>query len=246
LNFVLYSRGQILGIDPGTARYGIPIQEEWYKTTLAHNTLTVDETNQKSATGKDLAFITRPGISAALAEAGPIYEGVTYRRAVALFGDDTVLVLDMAKADKEHTFDFAYHHAGQWANVPQGEAATLPDKIGYKHIQGATKVLSLPAIQTGDIQTQINIGSSPAGETIIGTGVGNNATDRVPMIMQRIRGRQAIVAWLIHLGKAPTNAHSSSVALSQADGRIEAIVNVNGQKHRLTVAPDATEKLMVE
>jgi hypothetical protein len=246
LNFVLYSRGQILGIDPGTARYGIPIQEEWYKTTLAHNTLTVDESNQKSATGKDLAFITRPGISAALAEAGPIYEGVTYRRAVALFGDDTILVLDMAKADKEHAFDFTYHHAGQWANAPQGEAATLPDKNGYKHVEGATKVLSLPAIQTGDVQAHINIGASPAGETIIGTGVGNNATDRVPMIMQRIKGRQAIVAWLIHLGKAQNNTHASGVALSQADGRIEAIVNVSGQKHRLVVAPEGKEKLIVE
>ncbi len=56
LNFVLYSRGQILGVDPGTAAYGVPIQNEWYKSTLAHNTLVVDEENQKPAEGKSLAF----------------------------------------------------------------------------------------------------------------------------------------------------------------------------------------------
>lgn len=245
LNFVLYSQGQILGIDPGTARYGIPIQDEWYKTTLAHNTLTVDETSQKAAEGKSLAFVTRPGVSAALAEAGPIYEGVTYRRAVALFGDSTILVLDIAKADKAKTFDFTYHHAGQWVSAPQGEAVTLPDKNGYKHMQGATRVAAIPAIQSGAIQTHINITSSPAGDAIIGTGVGNNATDRVPMIMQRVKGQQAIVAWLIHLGKTPNNTHASSVALSQADGKIEAVINVNGQKHHLVVAPDAQEKLRV-
>ena len=46
LNFVLYARGQVLALDPGMARYGVLIHGGWYRTTLVHNTLVVDETNQ--------------------------------------------------------------------------------------------------------------------------------------------------------------------------------------------------------
>ncbi|HID07210.1 MAG TPA: heparinase, partial [Armatimonadetes bacterium] len=49
LNFILYARGLVIAPDPGTARYGIPIQRGWYRTTLAHNTLTVDEASQRPA-----------------------------------------------------------------------------------------------------------------------------------------------------------------------------------------------------
>ena len=97
LNVSLYARGLLLGLDPGTAAYGVPIQKEWFRTTLAHNTLVVDETCQKPAEGKCLAFGTDPAqeLSAALAEAGPIYPCVTYLRAACLFGEDLVLLVDL-------------------------------------------------------------------------------------------------------------------------------------------------------
>ncbi len=246
LNFVLYSRGQILGVDPGTAAYGVPIQNEWYKSTLAHNTLVVDEENQKPAEGKSLAFLSRPGLSAALAEAGNIYEGVVYRRAVALFGEDTILILDIAKADKEHTFDFAYHNAGKWETPPNGEPVNLPNKPGYQHFQDATKILTVPPIIADNLNVRINTTAAPMGQLIAGTGVGKNTTDRVPMLMQRIKGTQAVAGWLIHLDKPENNTFASGLSLSQNEERIEVAADVNGQKYRLTIAPDADEKLKVE
>lgn len=246
LNFVLYSRGQILGVDPGTAAYGVPIQNEWYKSTLAHNTLTVDQTNQKPAEGKSLAFVSRPGVSAALAEAGNIYDGVTYQRAVALLGEDTILVLDIAKSDKEHTFDFAYHNAGQWITPPAGAPFVLPDKPGYQHFRDAIKVTTVPPILSDKVKVFINTAASPQGEVMAGTGVGKNTTDRVPMIVQRIKGTQAVAGWLIHLNNARAESHASGLALSQNGGRVEVAATVNGRKYQLTVAPDAAEKLKVE
>src|SRR5512137_3018224 len=87
LGFVLYGRGQVLAPDPGTANYGVPIQGGWFRTTLAHNTLVVDEDSQKAAEGKCLAFLAADGFSAVMAEAGAIFPGVTFRRTAALIGD---------------------------------------------------------------------------------------------------------------------------------------------------------------
>ncbi|MCY3017883.1 MAG: heparinase II/III family protein, partial [Planctomycetota bacterium] len=86
LNFVLYALGQIVAPDPGTANYGVPIQAGWYRTTPAHNTLTVDEDSQKPAEGKCEAFVATEGFSAVMAEAGAIYPGVSFRRTMALVG----------------------------------------------------------------------------------------------------------------------------------------------------------------
>ena len=246
LNFVLYSRGEIIGIDSGTAAYGVPIQNEWYKSTLAHNTLVVDEENQKPAEGKSLAFISRPGVSAALADAGNIYDGVVYWRAVALFGEDTILVLDIASADKEHTFDFAYHNAGKWAAALSGTPIALPAKPGYQHFKDSTKTIAAPPILIGDLQVNINTTGTPLGELIAGTGVGKNTSDRVPMLMQRIKGKQAVAGWLIHVGKNDKTPYASGLSVSQNGARMEVSADVNGKKYHLTVAPDADEKLTVE
>ncbi|NUQ00704.1 MAG: heparinase II/III family protein, partial [Armatimonadetes bacterium] len=199
LNLVLF-RDVAVGYDPGTAAYGVPIQAEWYRTTLAHNTLTVDEANQKEATGRSLAFAARPGLGVALAEAGAIYPGVTYRRAVALCGEKLMLVLDLVEAAQEHTFDLAWHNAGAWAMAPPGAPLELPAKPGYKHLRGMVRSAGpLPAIKVTDSLT-VGVSVGGGGETLAGTGVGRNANDRVPVVIQRLRGRQAVVGWAVVLG----------------------------------------------
>ncbi|MDQ3815961.1 MAG: heparinase II/III family protein [Armatimonadota bacterium] len=248
LNFVLYSRSHIIGVDPGTARYGVPIQNEWYKTTLAHNTLTVNETNQKPATGSSLAFLTQPGIAAGLAEAGAIYDGVRYRRAVALFGEDVILVLDMADSKQEHTYDFAYHNAGTWTPMPTGEAVAMPSKPGYQHLKDVVRVPgALPPLKLGDAKTghELQVGLAVAarqrGEVLAGTGVGNNTTDRVPCVLMRVRGKEAVVAWMIHLGGAVPEVRVMEAGTGYTvEGR------VNGKTYRFTADPDGAVKLKVE
>ncbi len=37
LGFVLFARGVELAVDPGTARYGTPLQRGWFRTTIAHD-----------------------------------------------------------------------------------------------------------------------------------------------------------------------------------------------------------------
>jgi len=46
LGHVLFARGGVLGVDPGTQSYAAPTHTTWDKVTLSHNTVVVDEKTQ--------------------------------------------------------------------------------------------------------------------------------------------------------------------------------------------------------
>jgi hypothetical protein len=220
LSFILYARGKVIGVDPGTGKYGVPIHAGWQRTSIAHNTLTVDETDQQPTTGHCLAFESHPGWAAAMADAGGIYNGLDYRRAVALAGANLVLVLDLVKADHPHNFDLAWHNAGAWLAPPTGEAVPMPDKNGYRYLQDVVKTTgALPPLGLAPLTIGVAVTSAQPGETWAGTGAGNTSAERVPCVVRRIKGREAVVAWAIALdGTVP------SVTLSQdgANWRVQA------------------------
>ncbi len=196
LNFVLASRGQVLGFDPGTGKYGVPIHAGWQKTTIAHNTLTIDETDQKPATGRCLSFLNESGWAAALAEAGPIAPGVNYRRAVAVTSDDVVLVLDLVHATKDHTFDLAYHNAGAWSVPPKGKTVKLPEKPGYEYLEDMVQVTGpLPLIAREPVHVGLAVASAQGGAVWAGTGAGSVRSERVPCVIARTKGKDALVGW---------------------------------------------------
>jgi hypothetical protein len=82
--FVVYANGRMIADDPGTELYTSPLHVGWDKTTLAHNTLTVDEQNQVPATGKCLGYKVGDGWGAIITDAGPAIPNISFRRAVSL------------------------------------------------------------------------------------------------------------------------------------------------------------------
>jgi hypothetical protein len=178
-SFVLYGAGRILADDPGTANYGVPIQLGWYKTTLAHNTLVVDETNQRPATGSCLDFQTKDGWSAALTDAGEAIPGVTFRRAAFLIGTDLVAFLDLVNTGDGavRTLDLAYHPSGAWGAIAHGESITPPDKPGYSYLRDVRQVtgtggvtLALAAPEAPG--SSVTFAASPDTPTTFWTGTG--------------------------------------------------------------------------
>ncbi len=236
LNLLACRKGVILGIDPGTAAYGVPIQREWFRATLAHNTITVDEANQKPAQGACLAFGTDPGasLSAALADAGPVYAGVVCRRAVALCGEDLILVLDLVSAEAEHTIDSAWHNAGTWSAAPTGSAVELPPKPGYMHLKDVVRTEGpLPPIKAGaDLMVALAV-TSEAGETWAGRGFNARDQDRPAAVIRRCRGRSAVIAWALDLTGAPPSLH---VHGTPEDARLEALTAAGEAALRVSLA----------
>jgi len=211
LNFVLYARGQVLALDPGITRYGVPLHSGWYKTTLAHNTLVVDETNQKPAEGKCLSFGTEGGVDFVVADAGDIYDGVRFRRAIALLNENAIVVIDNVRCDKERLLDVALHLRGQWSNLPEGEEWTPPNKDGYRYLTEATirRVSGLTTIVVDprpDWRVAVTLIADAPVDLVTALGVGSHAADRVPMVMVRRQAKDLTLVWCISLDGRPIQA----------------------------------------
>ncbi len=241
LNFVLYARGQVLALDPGITRYGVPIHGGWYKTTLAHNTLVVDETNQKPAEGKCLSFGTESGVDFVVADAGDIYDGVRFRRAIALLNENAIVVIDNIRCDKERLLDVALHLRGQWVNLPEGEEWTPPNKDGYRYLTEA-KVRRVSGTATiavnprPDWRVAVTLIADAPVDLVTALGVGSHAADRVPMIMVRRQAKDLALVWCISLDGRPIQAVWAYGAAKRPTDKAVQVNLPDGQ--RLTIIAD--------
>ena len=226
-SFVLYAGGEVLAGDPGTASYGVPIQAGWYRTTLAHNTLVVDETSQHQARGASLDFRTGEGWSASLTDAGYAYAGISFRRAAFLIGKDTVAFLDLVSDDDRtsRTLDLACHLSGSWAAVPPGDPASPPDKPGYSYLRdlrAAKREDGLTVAVKSPVGHPVHIAfaASPGAPTTYwtATGVGANVEDRVPAVIARRQAAAAAFAWVIGINPAGVAPAVSLVPVTTQEG----------------------------
>jgi hypothetical protein len=113
LNELLYAKGRLMGIDPGTQLYGAPTHKIWDVQTVAHNTLTVDEQSQKPATGKLLFWVAKPEVTIASADAGDVYLEADLRRTVIMTPEYVVEVSAARSKDgRAHDVDWCYHDFG--------------------------------------------------------------------------------------------------------------------------------------
>jgi len=249
LNFVLYSGGRLIAPDPGTARYGVPIQRGWYRTTLAHNTLVVDEASQGSAEGKYLAFGSQDGVDYVVAEAGNIYDGVRFTRSAALVDKKLVVFVDQIRCDRERLLDVVYHNRGAWDILPDGSDWTPPDKPGYEYLRDAVvretqERVKLFVRSEEDQRTGISLAASEPTQVITATGVEKHAEDRVPMVIFRRRAKETTFVWCVALdGEEARLEHlpvrdSDGNILSPASATAIQVEIADGRKRILAVNPD--------
>lgn len=246
LNFVLYADGDIVAPDPGTARYGVPIQGGWYKTTLAHNTLVVGEASQKSAEGKCLAFGSKDGIDYAVAKAGDIYDGVDFIRTVALVDDKVILFIDQISCENESLLDIAYHMRGTWGALPDGAEWTPPDVRGYVYLRDATvrdvgDGITLFVNPEKGQQRSLSLAGNEKTQVITATGLERHAEDRVPMTLFRRKAKETAFVWCVGLDGAKTQPEvlpvydSNDKPLSAATAVSIKIETADGKKRVITI-----------
>jgi len=263
LNFVLYARGQMIAPDPGTAKYGVALQKEWFRTTIAHNTLAVDEKSQAEATGACLGFVNGARFSAVAADAGRINPGTSFQRTFALFGDDVVLVLDRISDTQEHTFDLAYHDTKPPLEATVGQPWTAPDKPGYKYLQGVIAAANNGQVSATfqhdkDLRTRFTALLPKGWEAVVGTGIGRNAKVKQGLVLLRGKSRESLVGWAITLGATassaprltltPTANPQSKVVTLQATlgNRVCRLISNPGREPVVMAAPlDGTSPLTV-
>ncbi|MFW6170728.1 MAG: heparinase II/III domain-containing protein [Planctomycetota bacterium] len=90
LQLILYGLGRQLCPDLGTTGYANPLHAEFYKTTPAHNTVTVGGRNMAARGGQLLDFVSQDRYAAAVARSEQVYPDHVLTRRVLLA--DTFLV----------------------------------------------------------------------------------------------------------------------------------------------------------
>jgi hypothetical protein len=246
LSFVFYGCGEELGVDPGRARsqaYRLPIHREWYKATLAHNTVVVDGKSQAPASGRLLQFDADAGRAIVVAQCSGAYEGVVHTR-LLLQTPGYVLVFDDLKSDAQYRFDWFYHNRGKLA---QCDAATQPSEAasgefrGMQYVEnaraGTTDSPVRVAFATEGVTTALTLDAAPKTEVLVGDGVGASVLDRVPLVRVTRRGRGARFAAVLEplSGAAPPEVRE--VTWHETDGRLE--IDVVYHDRRDTISADA-------
>ncbi len=172
LGFVSFFEGGILAVDPGTQPYAAPTHQTWDLTTVAHNTMVVDEKRQNAATGELLWFQTGEGFAAAAASAGAAYPQVQLTRTLMVTPEYT---LDLAEAQAidgaVYVIDWVYHNAGAVQTaLPLGEWSGFGNANGYQHLTGNRSARTSEAWQVrfdGTPSSLPNAGSTYASNSSV-------------------------------------------------------------------------------
>lgn len=196
LGIVLFGAGQLLALDPGSIAYGVPLHREWYRTTVAHNTVVVDGQSQAPADGALEKWEPADAGGATLvANAGGVYPGVRLRRALALRakGADSILADRFSvSSESEHTYDWLLHVNGEPSSPLKFEpCAPAGNTNGYQHI-GKWERAAVPgdwemAWTSGKARLILKMKGVPGTEVYRGVAPGRNPADRVPLVLVRRR-----------------------------------------------------------
>ncbi|MCK6472637.1 MAG: heparinase II/III family protein [Planctomycetes bacterium] len=201
LSFVSAAFNEELGYDPGRAKsqaYRLPIHANWYRATLAHNTVVVDRQSQEGAEGEFLGDTTGKDAYAQIAGARctKAYKGVAHTRWLAA-APTYLLVFDDLESKDEHAYDWWYHNRG---TVAVCEAATRDG--GYEKGYAGTEYVQREKSGSSDdllrvrfdgpkVTNHLTMNAEKSTGVIVGDGVGTSVEDRVPLAVVRRSGKTA-------------------------------------------------------
>jgi oligo-alginate lyase len=185
LGFILYHGGNEIFTDYGSARfvnveqkYGgryLPENEAYAVQTIAHNTITVDETSQfnakesvaeKYAGEKLFSSIGNHAVQVVAARQEHAYKDVQLNRSlylISLPGSDRPLIVDLFSpiSDASHQYDLAYQYSGQ----------VISTSFAYKAFTDTQQVLgSRNGYQFLWKEAQAQVRTSPAQFTFLNNG----------------------------------------------------------------------------
>ena len=197
LNIVTYGAGRQGGLDPGSIHYGVPLHREWYRTTIAHNTVCVDRKLQARADGRLEEWKADGEVTILAASADQAYPGVRLRRRLRL---DATGLEDRfeCSSETEHVYDWAFHAPGRLrvvgVQMEPGEA--LGDANGYQHLKirlrGRTDADWRAVWTDGAAQLVIRMKGAPGTEVYVGSGPGRDPTTEIDALIVRRRTARTV------------------------------------------------------
>ena len=244
LEVQLYGYAQALGVDRGIAKsqaYRLPIHRDWYKTTVSHNTVLVDEKARDEGTCRLAFFAANDRYAAVGARDEGAYDGVLHRRALVLT-PGYLLVFDHVEADRSRRFDWMYHNYG--LQVVAETVDMAPAEASFRGgeyldgVQAGTTDKTVRARFAGEtVTTHLTMASFPATRILTATGPGETVLVRVPMAMITREGAAAQFAAAlepVENGKAP---EVTEVSCRTDDGNVTVTVTLGDREDVFTLTP---------
>lgn len=199
LDIILYANGDERIVDPGRRSYGNPLHGEWYRQTIAHNTVVVNEATQNPAPGIFKEFESTSGWSLARASLDSAYKGVVLDRMVFL-RDNVIVDVYRCTAEEESIFDLPFHFLGEFKGLPAGQSleafpVVRTDKpgSGYQHLRNVVALEASPevfSVDTGN-GTAIHVTVLDSSRVYTAEGRAQPVTRFIPAIIRRQTGKTA-------------------------------------------------------
>ena len=249
LSFVFFGHGRELGVDPGRARsqaYRLPIHREWYKATVSHNAVLVDNASQRPATGKQERFAATESHAAIVMRCDAAYPDVRCRRMLCMTPTYLLVVDDLA-ADKPHRFTWVYHNRGTGVRcgaAAQNRAAPPKPPAWWKYLAN-TKVGQAAGIVRIDFQdklvtTHLTVAGKGATDVLVGDGPGDSVLVRVPLAMLTRRGKTARFACVLEPVARGTGPAVTGIEAQQSPTGIGVVVHRGNTTDTVSLAKNGT------
>jgi hypothetical protein len=211
LNEIIYAKGGVMSVDPGTHFYGIPVHESWDKMTVAHNTVSVDEAVQKPAMGALIHWQAEAEFTVVTADAGPVYDDVDRQRTSILTSDYVLEITSARSTDsREHDFDWNYHNFGtQHVDGTFATYSGFPQHNGYDNLtknESANATRGLHSVFTMDGDRVMNLwvlADGSATQAFTGLGPGPDLRVKVPYLIVRRHTANTRFVTLLEPGPGP-------------------------------------------
>jgi heparinase II/III-like protein/alginate lyase len=228
LGLILYAHGDERLVDPGRLPYGNPLHGEWYKQTVAHNSVVVNQKSQRRAPGRLIRYLSDEQSTVALASLENAYDGVVIERSVTLRGN---VIIDMVRcvAEEESVFDLPLHFRGELVGQEGAEpAGPLGEDNGYQHLQNVHRLASSTSVihLTTRGEDRLRVGIHEDSEGFIAEGYGSRPTELLPMLLRRQRGKQALFLTTIEVLDAGDDSPPVSVSFGEKLGAAEGSISL--------------------
>jgi len=205
LNIDFYAFGDRLIPDPGSVWYEQPIYREWYHTTFAHNTLVVDQKDQRGAGANQVVYSPGDAIALQRAWSDEANPGVVMDR--ALFLTPRYLAdLFAAFTRLPRTLDLTWHIRGEFSSpLPLAEwAFPEPVEHGYSVLTGVRRAetstgWSASFARKNGTARFIAAGGQPT-EVIVGAG--ELGAEKPPTIVLRRRVAETLYGSAVDISGA--------------------------------------------
>ncbi|MBO9609501.1 MAG: heparinase II/III family protein, partial [Paenibacillaceae bacterium] len=254
LHIDVYGKNKLLAPDLGTSSYSHPYYQEWYRKSIAHNTVVVDGVSQQREIEQDGTlrevkgdmdlFLDEPDFRLMRASAAEAYADRLdrYERTVWLQDDYALDWFEAAGTGESHTFDWVLHGLGDLTTdlTLQAREQKLANTPGYDKLKNVRSVLTEQKWEAEWEQngTRLRLVSLPDQATEVvaaeAPGPAIGLMKDTPLIIQRQTGSRATFVSVLQ----PFAAGDTKLQAEREGGQGVRIDRSNRSDH-LYYRPDA-------